>query len=364
MTRAERRVLKTWLIVTALAAIPFFFLWFQFLLMVTIIGIPIALLLSFAPTVWLYLTAALLLYVPLRFAFARYAVSRKLLAAASALIALGAGIAVPILANRAAERRVDFIMAGDMGAPPSIAPVGTVALLADRGMGDDRRCWDRCQRLLFSGIAHAVLRGSRDALGDIRRSPVPLLRHAIVPISRGCDNAMLIGAHAAREEWQGRGPAPYLWEKLDDFAARGECFRSDETRDARADLYLVSTYNLDPDRRQRRSPRFDFRLVSIEPFQRREIFRRERDRLVPVMRRTQVSFNRLAVPLLITPPFSFDIATPGHWGYARREERGSPPTYDGMMGEWLRNNLRISGLGANRAAIVVTHRPAGLTPSD
>lgn len=357
MAGAERRALTFWLILSALAAIPLFFGWLLILLIFTGIGIPAAMLLNLVPTVWLYVTVILLLYLLLRLAFRRVRVSRTLLAGVSSVITVGTGIAIPLLANREVERQVAAIMARDMGSEPLVEPVESVAILVDAGLGStDGKCWDECQRLLFSGLARNVMHGSLDALSNLEQSPTPLVRHSIVPFDHGCDNTLLYGTRASREEWDGPPPVPYLWNKLADFAARGECFRSDRTRDARADLYLVRTYNFDPERQRRGQPEFDLRLIPVERFQRREVFRREGGRLIPLMRRTQVRFSRLAVPLQITPPFTFDTHMPGHWTYAGTEERGSPPTYNGMMRHWLRNDLRISGLGADRAEVVVSAR--------
>lgn len=352
MTRLERRLFKLWLAVTVLTAVRWFLGWIAVLLIFTGIGIPLASLLEVMPTVWLYATAFLLVYVPLRRTVQRPAFTPPVLAGLAAAIVVVFAFAVPLLANRLIERRAVAIMAGDMGAPPLIEPMDSVAILVDAGLGPpDGKCWDECQRLLFSGLARHVLHGSLDALGNLERSPTPLVRHSIVPFERGCDNALLYPTYASRAEWRGRPPPPLLWEKLADFAARRLCFRSDRTRDARADLYLVSTYNFDPRRQRRDYPLFDLRLAPIEPFQRREVFRRQNERLVPLMRRTQLTFSRLAAPLRLTPPFTFDTHTPGHWTYRSTEQRGLPPSYDEMMGHWLRNDVRVTGLGGSEPVV-------------
>jgi hypothetical protein len=229
-----------------------------------------------------------------------------------------------------------------------LKPVGTVAILIDAGLGSpEGKCWDECQRLLFSGFADSVLHGPLEALSSPATSPAPLVRHSIVPRERGCDNSLLMATYASDSDWKGPRPPPFLWEKLDELAAEGKCFRSDRTRDARADLYLVSDWNHDPSRGLEKVW-FDPSLLPLEPFRRREIFVRRDGRLVPLMRRTELSYSRLAVPLRLTPPFTFATYEPGHWTYSRRETVGTSPTYDGMMGHWLRNDLRIRGLGKGR----------------
>ena len=357
MTVAERRWLKVWLALCVLAAIPMFLGWILILLIFTGLGVPVALLLGIMPTLWLYATAASLLYVALRLALRRFDFSRKRLASLAAAMAIAVGVAIPSFANKAVDRRVSEIMADDMGREPLLAPVRSVAIFNDAGMGPpEGKCWDECQRLLFSGFADTVLHGSLGTLSSRRAAGPPLVRHRIVPVEEGCDNAMLMATFAARADWSGPPPPPYLWEKLDALARQGKCFRSDRTRDPAADLYLVSNWNFDPRRGTVRTG-FNPTLRPIEPFRRREIFVRRGGRLVPLMRRTELRFARLAVPLRVSPPFEFDAYEPGHWSYGPWEQVGTGPTYDEMMGHWLRNDLRIRGLGTKRGPDNVVKAP-------
>jgi hypothetical protein len=358
MTNGERRLLKAWLILTILAAIPFFLGWLLILLIFTGIGIPVVFLLEAAPTIWLYATTILLVYALLRWAARGTRLSRALLAGVAVAVAVAAGVAVPTLANREIGRRVAAILEGDMGAEPLLKPVGSVAILIDAGLGPtDGKCSDECQRILFSGFAGSVFQASLDALPPPGRRKSPIMRHSIVPMELGCDNAMLIATYASEAEWNGPPPPPFLWEKLDDLAANGKCFRSDRSSDARADLYLVNDWNHDP-RAGSAKVLFKPTLLPLEPFRRREVLVRRGERLVPLMRRTQLHYARLAVPLRVSPPFEFDTYEPGHWTYQRAVEVGTWPRYDGMMGHWLRNDLRILGLGKRREPdiVVEAHR--------
>ncbi|HEX8263526.1 MAG TPA: hypothetical protein VF547_11685, partial [Allosphingosinicella sp.] len=143
MTNAELWALKIWLVVTVLAGISLFFGLIVLLLIFGLVTIPLALLITLMPTVWIYLTPALLLYALLRLTLRRRPVRPWILAFGSAAVAAAAGFAVPTLANREIERRADRIMAADMGEEPLLAPVGTVALVDD-GLGRDGKCWDQC----------------------------------------------------------------------------------------------------------------------------------------------------------------------------------------------------------------------------
>lgn len=153
-------------------------------------------------------------------------------------------------------------MRDDLGGEPRLAPVGSIAILVDRGLGSPRgECWDDCQRLLFSGLASAVVQGPLDALRDPERSPFPVVRHSLMPIERRCDNRLLKGMYADQSEWRGPPPPPYLWDRLDDLVVRGRCFRSNVGRDARADLYFVTDHDYDPSVTGREL--YDFRPTAI-----------------------------------------------------------------------------------------------------
>ena len=355
MTRLERRLLKLWLILTVAAAIRWFAGEIAFMLIFTGIGIPIVLLLEIVPTVWLYATTGLMIYLLLR-RIPHKQPSRGISAGVAAASVMALGFAVPQLANREVERRAAAVMAGDMGTQPLVEPVGTVAILDDYDRARNHKCWDECQRLLFSGLSRNVLVGSIDALRSAGGRSTPLVRHSIVPFERGCDNSMLVAARATSQEWTGAPPPPLLWEKLAEFGARRHCFRSDRARDARADLYLVHTSNLSAASRGEGQGYFDLRFLPLDRLQRQEVFRRENGRLIPLMRRTELNFSRLAVPLRLTPPFTFTMFRPGHWTYESSEVLGRPPASDGMMGRWLKNDLRITGLGATPEVTVIGRR--------
>jgi hypothetical protein len=340
VTRAERWTFRIWLFAVAGSLTATFLIPIVVLLMLLVVTMPVALLLMAMPTVCLYLSGALLFYVPLRLACGHTRRRRLAIAAVSVLPVSLAGIVISTLANRETQARADAIMAGDMGEEPLLPRVKSIALLVDRGLRDEK-CWDECQRLLFSGLAKTVVQGSLDALDHPSAAPVPVIRHSIVPMEEGCDNSLLYATPASETEWKGKLPAPFLWEKLGDLAQRGLCFRSDRSRDARADVYLVRNYNFTEAESRKL---YDLRLHPIEAFNRRTILLWKGQRLVPLMRRTELNFELLAVPLRIEPPFSFDTYTPGRWTRGAYEQRGTSPRYNTIMGHWIRNDVRVLGL--------------------
>jgi hypothetical protein len=145
-----------------------------------------------------------------------------------------------------------------------------------------------------------------------------------------------------------------LWDKLDEFAERGKCFRSEATSDNRAGIYLIDQWNFDPNRRQ--AAVFNPSFVPIEPFRRRMVVRNDNGRLVPLMRRTKLSYSLLATPLQITPPFTFDTHKEGHCTYSGTREVGIDPPV-GPMRAWLANDLRIKGLGPHTTTITAKKQP-------
>lgn len=350
MSRGELRILKIWLAVTALAGISLFLGWIVILLLFLLITAPLAVLIHVTPTIWMYLTPGLLLYALLRLALRRRPVPRWVMGCTAGALVIAAGIAVPTLANREIERRAERIMAADMGNEPLLAPVRSIALLDDGLAPRDGKCWDQCQRLLFSGLATTVVQGNIGVLANPASTREPVVSHRIVPIATGCDNSLLQASHADDSEWPGPPPPPYLWEKLEELEAQGRCFRSDWSNDARADIYLVREYGFGPHRPD--PPRFDLRLVRFDPPRRWAVLRRDGERLVPIVRRTQLTVAKLAVPLAFKPPEEFNGFEPGRWSIRIPEQRGREEI-EGLMRPWLKNDLRLAGLGRNRPVDIV-----------
>jgi hypothetical protein len=249
-------------------------------------------------------------------------------------------------------------MKEDVGKEPYLDPVETVAFLQDKGFLEtdgkpDFKCWDYCQRLLFSGWAKRFVLGPLEAFPAGKAKGQRLVRHEMVPLSAGCDNTLLYPTYATDEDVKGPRPPPYLWDKLDDFLKQGMCFRSQSTTDNRADVYFVSNANFDPERTDPKV--FDPRLLPIEPFSRRTIYRNRDGRLVRLMQRTRLRYSRLAVPLQITPPFNFATSRAGHWTYSDEHQLGEDPPA-GMMRQWLSNDLRIRGLAGDTITVTARKR--------
>lgn len=143
-------------------------------------------------------------------------------------------------------------------------------------------------------------------------------------------------------------PPPLLWEKLNDLAGEGLCLHDDAVRDARSDVLVLERWNYDPTLSGFRFSGKGWRLSlhPIEPFARREVFRRTPSGMVRLMRRTEVRYAQLVVPLWLTPGLSFDTSTPAHWTWenerraGRQIERYVPTQWNGIIA----NDLSLHGL--------------------
>jgi hypothetical protein len=260
---------------------------------------------------------------------------RPVLAGVAIVPVAFAGFMLPSAANLETDRIAAALMAKDGGTEPRIAPGASVARLAEPELAI-RECWDECQRFLFTGVVRSYVTGTLDAL---HRSSA-LTRHAMVPLAQGCDNALLKATYADRAEIGDRHPPPLLWKKLPALAAQGLCFRSDPVRDLQADYVLVETLGLaDPERTR---TGFDWRPHPFEPIRRREVYQRQGGRLVRILRRTELRYSHLRVPLTVTPPFTFDTHSRGSWGRSGLSTRGAEPP--AAMARWATNDVTVRGL--------------------
>jgi hypothetical protein len=354
MNRAERWVVRFWWLMTVMAAIALFAPMLLFLLFVGIVTIPLALLGYVAPTVWAYLTPAMLAYMLLRRAPRSRAAPRWALAMLACLPPLAAGLAVPALANQRLEARLEEMMASDRGSVPRVEPVHTLAYLSSRPSGwddEDRKCYDFCQRLLFTGLARAVIVGWAPGVGEgglprlvngarlaKGQAPPPLTLHEIVPIAAGCDNRLLAAVRSEERDVDAPDSRPFLWEKLKDLERQGRCFRSRAVSSAEADLEVVSIYE-DPDWIPHED--HDLRLVAIGSIERREVWKGRGAARTLLLRRTRIGYGRIAAPLSLAIQ-DFMSGRPVHWNQASTGKTGEDAGYG--YDRFLANDLAVRGL--------------------
>lgn len=347
MHTLDRRFLQLWATVTAGAGCAIFLAPILVLLILSIIGIPLAMLLGILPGVWVYLTPTLALYGLLR--VSRRRARPLLLLVVAAIPPLAAGFFVPLLANRATEERVGAILAQDHGEPPMLPRGLSIVYAVDRGLGSPDKCWDTCQRLLFSQTAASFAEVSLKHVPLLASLPKPVRRFSLGPIGTGCENSRMQGTYASEKEVGRIHPAPLLWDKLPQLARQGLCLHDDAVRDARPDVLVINRWNYDPAFRGFRFDGSGWRLSlhPIAPFRRREVFRRRTpEGWTRLMRRTEVQYARLTAPLWLVPGFSFDTASPTHWQWRNQRTVGSPiehyqPTnWNGIIA----NDLAVQGL--------------------
>lgn len=345
----DRRILLIWLAVTTGAALAV--LWegvVVALLILTIVGIPLALFLNFMPGAWIYLTPTIAIYAALR--KVATGTAPAILLSIASIPPLSAGFLLARWANGVTEERVKALLAQDHGAPPTLPAGLSITYATDSGLDPSGGCSDTCQRLLFSRTAKSIVQVPLDTVPRLALLPNPAHRYSLGPIGAGCKNSQLEAAYASTEEI-GRTvppPPPLLWEKLNDLAQEGLCLHHNAVSDARSDVLVVERWNYDPT-----FSGFSFNgkgwrlsLHPIEPFTRREVFRRTPSGIVREMRRTEVRYARLVVPLWITPGFTFDTSTPTHWAWrdeqvaGRQIEKFAPTRWNGIIA----NDLSVHGL--------------------
>ncbi|HEY4547798.1 MAG TPA: hypothetical protein VIG90_15445, partial [Pedomonas sp.] len=304
--------------------------------------------LTLMPGAWIYLTPTLAIYMILR--RVSKGLPRMVTLSVAAIPPLAAGFGIPWWANGVTEERVEALLAQDHGAPP-ILPAGlSITHAVDRGLGSPGKCWDTCQRLLFSRTAKSFIEVPLDQLSMRASLPTPARRFSLGPIGPECNNARLQRTYATREEI-GREvppPPPLLSDKLKDFAQEGLCLHDDAVRDVRSDVLIVERWNYDPAFRGFRFEGEGWRLSlhPIAPFKRREVFQRTPSGLVRLMRHTEVRYARLAEPLWLSPGLSLGTARPTHWAWRDQGVVGRPiksfqPT------QWngrIANDLTVHGL--------------------
>jgi hypothetical protein len=179
LSRVERRLIWLWFVTSGTAAAALFLgvFWWWGLLIVTI---PILIAAILAPTLWIYLTLALMVWLTFR---SRPRVALSVGAGAFLLV----GLAVPAAINAHLDSKVRKAAANDRGAPVQLGPNGgTVAWLMGGAADAKPYCDSDCLRFLVTGRAQAVLVGR--ALRGLPEAGQAYMRLRLVPWSedRGC----------------------------------------------------------------------------------------------------------------------------------------------------------------------------------
>lgn len=335
-TRFEKRLACLWLIAAFWTILCFFATGLtsliSFILIMTIIGIPLALLLGLLPTLLLYLTAAAPVYLLFRKR------SRLLGAIVSVVLAGAAGIGLPVAVNRQLADRVTAATSNDSGGPLKVPEGSTLAYLSDYRFGSNIECEDYCQRLLFSGTARTVIRGSIDALGN---KSTQLRRYWLGPAKGPCRPAQMTPARADERDVGHYFPLPLLQQKAQQAYGEGKCFFEAKATLDEADLTFARS-DFAGDHADNGREKIDLRLTRMLHHRWVAIYARSGPGSRQVMRLSNVAAVRLAVPLRLEAPFIFDTKSPGQWASDGIIERGRLAAYG--LGEFVTNDVRVRGL--------------------
>jgi len=349
MKNFDIRILRLWAAVTVGALITLFLPGLLWMLLISVIGIPIAFMLNLMPNAWIYLTIALLFYGTFRLVWRHKSLVTMLVVAA--IPPLVAGFLVPILANDITDERVARIMADDYGSPPTLPRGLSIVFANDWRSESQEKCWEICQRLLFSQTAKSFVQVPLDKVPVLASLTKSARRFSLGPIGPACNNSRLEASYSSNKEAGNVRPTPLLWDKLPELARHGLCVHDDAVRDARADVLVIDQRSYDPSRRGFAFDGEGWRLTlhPIEPFTRKEVFRRTPTGWKRLMRRTEVEYADLAVPLMLVPGGSFNTTWPTHWKWVKSRAGGNqisgrnPNQFIGWEGI-LANDLTVKGL--------------------
>ena len=335
-----KRALAAWGFISLCAIISLFAQPLVLLMMLTLIGIPFAILINFAPGLWIYVTPILATCL-IAFRFLNGA--PKLVVLAIAVIPpLSAGYLIADWANRQTERDAEGLIAEDHGSPP-ILPRGFSITHAIDHLSTSDECSDLCLRLLMTGTAKSFVEVPLNMLSMQAALPAPLRRYWLSKISPKCDNARLPPQYLTRAQFQADAQTPAVL-----LAQNGLCLHDETVRDARSDVLVVerSKYTSGPDSTTSDRAKPFLSLHHIRLVERREVFQRTPAGYARIMRRTFVRYGQLSKPLWLFPEFSFDVTSPTQWGWSGERTVGSPITavksnrWAGIIG----NDLSVSGL--------------------
>lgn len=295
MALAERWLLRTWILVTgaALAGMMLGVFWWWIVFVLTI---PLVFAAWYAPTAWLYLTAALLPWLALRRR------SHAIAGIVSLVAVAGVGFGLPWLMNRAIMNEAADWVAGDRPGFATIMPGRTVALLDDLS---GEYCSRDCVALLLDRGAAAVLLGDGGALQlDPQRSLARL--RLVARGARPCT-----AARWPADSYNPTGRVEDLDRRLGEVFGSERCLVIDRAPTSLADMVFVHRIERQGPRgadSQGRWPRlFDRR-------QRAEALVRQGPGQALLARRSSACVRRLSTPLTVWPMSGADTSTPAHWG--------------------------------------------------
>lgn len=316
----------------------------QAALIVSIIGVPLALFLTASPTILLYMLIGLPLWLLVR----RRGLEAAIAAAAVPMLAVA--VLVPLWANRRIDAQAAALVGRDHGGPLRLPTGKAVAWLEPQDRPGAAECGEICQRLLFSGTARMVLVGEPGALSGA----APLTAWYIGPRRGPCRPPALPAVLATPEDlgMEHIGVRrPSLSSRLAAVYGDGQCLFAEPRGIGTADIVLVSerfagASLTDP------NAAFDLQLVRVDRFGRIRILIRRNGRLVELVRRSRGVAYRLTGLLALTPPSGDDSGSrPGHWSWDTRE-LGDRKRY--WIGQFVLNPLWVGGLVDERGR---TYRP-------
>ena len=340
LSRFEPWLVRLWIasaLWTLLAfAVPSITSGITVMLVFSIIGMPLAYLLTLFPTVAMYLTLAAPPYLLIRRRGKHWG------AIAGACFALALGVAVPTVANRAQDRELDRITAHNRGGSVRLEPSQTVAYLYDYQDNFDwyRGCDDNCQRLLFSGAAGGVILGDTSALTGRGK----LNRYWIGKRNDECPDVWTPDVFAADGDVDKTAPypRPRLTRRLSQLEAEGNCLLEAPASLRDADIVLAHWFHPEVGQNLVFGRNLDPRLVRIDSWTGSAIYVSSGKVFKRVRRQIYVAGHSLASPLRLESPFIFDTYSPGRWASGGYNERGRQTEFG--LSNFVTNDLRVLGL--------------------
>lgn len=319
MQSTEAKLAAGWWAVAIVTGLAMIFPTLPIMLFFTIVLMPLAFIMLFAPTVFLYTAVPGALLLILRWIRRSWSLSLGI-----ALAVLGFEIAIANWFATDAQRQtleaVKELTADDTTRSIPATPVRTVIAFSFYSTYEEKgdaalECNGTCQRTLFSGYARQYAIGARGRFDPSTAQQQVQVIHKLIPLGEGCDNSLLSASPVEDGDFvPDVSKRRYLWDVLPALADQGLCFTSERNQIVTGDIITVrDTRNYRNEARDQLAHAYDWRRKRINQVSRTEIYVKSGEALARRARQTEVRYALVNQPISIDLPSNFAVFRAGGW---------------------------------------------------